>query len=183
MNSRGTQKSPSPPASSEPGTQKSSPPNDESEPVTQESAPADTGSKGQPRYKNVSLSSISQSSHFSLHATQKSASDNGSPTGAPAEVEAAASSDPYHLIGMNTPPPKGKKRRKCHTPMFQKGAAMRLLEGHPAREEGFTHICTVPLSEDEKLCLEEGHPQLLQGYCVIFLGVGMTKRINVGCPL
>ena len=63
--------------------------------------------------------------------------------------------DPYHLLGSNTPPPPGKKRRKCNTPCFQKGRAMRLLLGHPGRAKGFTHMCTYPLSADDMLCQEE----------------------------
>ena len=53
---------------------------------------------------------------------------------------------------------------------------MRLLFGHPARDEGNTHICTVPLSADEKMCLQEGDPKLLTGYCGHVFKCGYDKK-------
>ena len=53
--------------------------------------------------------------------------------------------DPYHLLGPNTPPRGGRKTRKCSHELFVKGCAMRLLDGHPARSQCYTHQCTYPL--------------------------------------
>ena len=53
--------------------------------------------------------------------------------------------DEYYRLGANTPPPPGRKQRRSRSTVFGKGAAMRLLDGHEARERGFTHKCTCPL--------------------------------------
>ena len=66
-----------------------------------------------------------------------------------ADADPADDTDEYHLLGPNTPLPPGKSARKCTSSVFKRGYAMRLLPGHFARENGYTHKCTYPLDPEE----------------------------------
>lgn len=84
-------------------------------------------------------------------ATSPEASVGAAPDGDPANNDDPYD-DPYHLLGMNTPPPVGRQVRKVSNAVFKMGGAMRLLAGHEGLHAGCTHKCTVKIDPTE--CVE-----------------------------
>ena len=81
--------------------------------------------------------------------------------------------DHYYLLGPNTPPRPGRKRRKTANVCFGKGSAMRLLPGHPGLNKGHTHQCTYPLPKEtfKKDAFGKSVP-----FCGAFIKSGYDKQ-------